>query len=130
MKVHAILVIALIYGTVLCGCIMAPASQETTLTNQITTPAPTGPSALVIIRARAFDPAKITIQEGTTVTWKNEDSITHHVVHSPEVSHEKLFDSGQLSPGQSFSYTFTQKGQYKYSDSQIGGSPPYIINVE
>jgi len=130
MEVYAILVIALMCGTLFCGCTMTPASQETALTTQITATAPTGPTALVIIRARAFDPATITIKQGTTVTWKNEDTITHHVVHSPDVSHEKLFDSGQLSPGQSFSYTFTEKGQYKYSDPQIGGSPPCTVNVE
>jgi plastocyanin len=84
----------------------------------------------VIIKARAFDPTTITIKEGTTVTWINEDPMLHHVVHFPEVTNAELFDSGPLSSGQSFSYTFTEKGRYKYGDPQIGGSSPPLVIVE
>jgi plastocyanin len=122
MKEYAILFIALICATLICGCISQPSGQKPTYAPaQITTHVPTGPGASVIIKARAFDPSTISIKAGTTVTWTNEDSILHHVVHLPEVTQAKLFDSGPLSRGESYSYTFTEKGTYNYGDPQIGG---------
>jgi plastocyanin len=84
----------------------------------------------VIIKARAFDPSTITIKEGTTVTWINEDSMMHRVVHLPKVANAELFNSGLLSSGQSFSYRFLEKGRYEYGDPQIGGSSPPLVIVE
>jgi len=122
MKGYAILIIVLICGTIISGCIALPSGQkQSTPTPQITTKVPTGPIVPVTIKARAFDPAKITIKEGTTVSWTNEDTMLHHVVHLPDVTQAKLFDSGPLSPGESFSYTFTETGTYNYGDPQIGG---------
>ena len=127
MKKYAILLIALISGALICGCISVPSSpQETSQTTQnpatqITTMVQTGPTMTVSIRARAFDPATITIKEGTTITWINEDRVSHHVVHYPKVTNAELFDSGPLSYGQSYSYTFLEKGRYEYGDPQIGG---------
>jgi plastocyanin len=64
------------------------------------------------------------------VTWINEDPMIHHVVHLPEVNHPELFDSGPLTSGQNFSYTFGEKGRYTYADPQIGGGRSYLIIVE
>jgi plastocyanin len=138
MKGYAILLIALICGILISGCIALSSGQKqissTThiTTNQITTKIPTGPTVTVIIKARAFDPSMITIKEGTTVTWTNEDTMLHHVVHLPDVTQTQLFDSGSLSPGQSFSYTFEENGRYNYGDPQIGGgqSQPPVVIVE
>jgi plastocyanin len=133
MKEYAILLIALICGILICGCMALPSGQkQTSATTQITTKVPTGPVVTVIIKARAFDPATIPIKEGTTVTWINEDTMLHHVVHLPDVTHTQLFDSGPLSPGQSFSYTFEEKGRYNYGDPQIGSgqSQPPVVIVE
>ena len=90
----------------------------------------TGPTVTVVIRARAFDPSTITIPEGTTVTWINEDPMIHHVVHLPEVTQKQLFDSGQLSSGQTFSFRFEKKGRYSYADPQIGGGRSSLVIVE
>jgi plastocyanin len=131
MKNYAILLIVLISGALICGCISVPSSpKETSLATQIRTRVPTLPTVTVIIKARAFDPATITIKEGTTVTWINEDPMLHHVVHLPEVTNAQLFDSGPLSSGQSFSYTFTEKGRYNYGDPQIGGGRSSLVIVE
>jgi plastocyanin len=131
MKNYAILLIVLISGALICGCISVPSSpKETSLATQIRTPVPTGPMVTVIIKARAFDPSILTIKKGTTVTWINEDPMLHHVVHLPEVTNAQLFDSGPLSSGQSFSYTFTEKGRYNYGDPQIGGGRSSLVIVE
>jgi len=131
MKHYAILLIVMISGTLICGCMSVPSSsRDTSPVSQITTSVPNTGTATVIIKARAFDPKIITIKEGTTVTWINEDSMMHRVVHLPKVTNAELFNSGPLSSGQSFSYRFLEKGRYEYGDPQIGGSSPPLVIVE
>ena len=132
MKNYAILLIALIAGALICGCVSVPSSPPETspAATRITTMVPAGPTVTVIIKARAFDPSTITIKEGTTITWINEDPMLHHVVHLPEVNHAQLFDSGPLSSGQSFSFRFVEKGRYEYGDPQIGGGRTSLVIVE
>jgi plastocyanin len=57
----------------------------------------------------AFSPATLTVKTGTKVTWTNSDSVTHTVT-----ADQGTFDSGGLSPGSSFSFTFTKTGTYSY----------------
>ena len=135
MKNSAILLIVLIAGALICGCLSVPSSpkdspKETSPATRITTMVPTGPTVTVIIKARAFDPSTITIKEGTTVTWINEDPMLHHIVHLPEANHAELFDSGPLSSGQSFSFRFVEKGRYNSADPQIGGGRTSLVIVE
>ena len=76
----------------ICGCTVpsVPASQPAAPTPQtiVQTPAPfsNGIMKHVIIRERAFDPDIVTISPGTTVVWTNEEAITHHVVHLPDIT--------------------------------------------
>jgi plastocyanin len=55
----------------------------------------------------AFTPRQLTISAGTTVVWTNNGSLHHTVTSS-------LFDSGDMRPGQVFSYTFTMTGTVHY----------------
>ena len=57
----------------------------------------------------AYLPGTVTIAAGTTLTWLNSDTQVHTVT-----SDTGLFDSGDLQPGQRFSYTFTEAGTYGY----------------
>jgi plastocyanin len=71
-----------------------------------------------------YQPAKLTIRVGETVEWKNLGNSVHHASSDPseavnpaDVSNPpgaKPFDSGFLQPGQTFTYTFTVPGTYKY----------------
>ena len=127
MKHSAILVLVLIAIALICGCTAVPSGSKGSLpATQITTPSS---YAAVSIRARAFDPAILTIKPGTMVTWTNDDPMAHYVVHLPEVGQPELFNSGRLSSGQSFSYTFGEKGRYNYGDPQIGGGRSYLVIV-
>jgi len=63
----------------------------------------------VLIENLAFKPSSLTIENGTTVTWINNDGVDHTVVEGNE-----LFSSGTLTNGQNFSYTFTTTGTYNY----------------
>jgi plastocyanin len=63
----------------------------------------------VFIQGMAFTPASITITAGTTITWTNKDAIGHTVT-----SNTNLFNSGTLSTGGTFSFTFAKAGTYSY----------------
>ncbi len=55
-----------------------------------------------------FNPPTITINAGDTISWRNEDSITHTVVS------DGLFDSGDIGQGVIFEYRFVLPGEYTY----------------
>lgn len=62
----------------------------------------------VDIKNFAFDPARITISKGSTVTWTNKDDVSH------TVSGDNNFDSDQLSQNMTFSWTFEEIGTFAY----------------
>ncbi len=66
-------------------------------------------SGSVQISNFAFTQHTIRIKKGMTVTWTNNDAITHTVT-----SDDGLFDSGNISPGKTFSFTFNSTGNYSY----------------
>ena len=55
----------------------------------------------------SFSPNLVTVTKDTEVTWTNSDTLSHTVT-SP------WFDSGNLGPGGTFSYTFEETGTYDY----------------
>jgi plastocyanin len=73
------------------------------------TPARAATQHVVDIANVAFGPASLTIAVGDTVTWTNSDSMPHTATDEDD-----RFDSGNLDPGQSFSFTFTAPGTYAY----------------
>ncbi|MBT3362656.1 MAG: DUF4382 domain-containing protein [Chloroflexi bacterium] len=56
-----------------------------------------------------FSPATLTVSVGATVTWTNMDGVAHTVT-----ADDQTFDSGNMSDGATFSYTFTIAGQFDY----------------
>jgi plastocyanin len=63
----------------------------------------------VTIADFAFSPGQLTITEGTTVTWVNNDSAPHTATGDGGE-----FDTGQIDPGGSASITFDTAGTYSY----------------
>ncbi len=61
------------------------------------------------IRQFAFRPATLEVPAGTTVTWTNHDVTAHTATATGG-----QFDSGNLNPGRSFSFTFDQAGTVDY----------------
>jgi plastocyanin len=86
-----------------------------------------GPGSVVYIRMRenSFDPSFVTIKAGTTVTWTNEDAIAHTATYTGEGP--KVFDSGSLVKGASFSNTFNTKGRYIYACTQHSSMTGTIV---
>jgi plastocyanin len=62
----------------------------------------------VMIDNFTFEPVQLTVKVGTTVTWKNRDDIPHTVVSAGK------FRSKTLDTDDSYSFTFTAAGDYKY----------------
>ncbi len=67
-------------------------------------------SVTVEIKNFSFNPATLNIKVGTKVTWVNNDSTSHTVTSDSD----NLLNSSTLSPGQSFSFTFTKAGTTNY----------------
>ena len=61
-----------------------------------------------------FQPASLTVAPGTTVTWKNLDSVAHTVTSTSVPSGAKSFNSGNMPPGATFQVTLTVPGTYHY----------------
>src|SRR5207247_4779851 len=66
----------------------------------------------VKITATGFSPKTVTINQGDTVKWTNDDKVNHQVV-----ANNGAFASGILRPGASFSFTFNTSGKFNYHDA-------------
>ncbi len=96
------------------SAVVTPTPTVTTPTPApvVTAPTPAPPSPVSISIANfAFSPSVVTVKKGTTVTWTNDDSVPHTSVTSQSGG----FDSGMLSKGGKFSFTFQTAGTYDYN---------------
>ena len=57
-----------------------------------------------------FDPARITVSKGDTVTWTNNDTVPHDVTGDDF----KSGDAGGMQNGDTFEHTFTKTGTFDY----------------
>ena len=67
----------------------------------------------------AFQPNPVQVSVGNTVTWTNNDSQPHTVTSGSNGQPDNKFNSSPnfnplLNPGQTFSHTFTEAGEYPY----------------
>jgi amicyanin len=78
------------------ACVFAPVLAQTT-------------NVAATIDNFVFEPEKLTIKAGTTVTWTNRDDIPHTVA-----SKDRLFKSKVMDTDETYSFTFTTPGEYSY----------------
>lgn len=80
----------------------------------------------------AFSPAKVKISKGSTVTWTNQDNITHTVNTDPHPGHSYYpnQNSRDLKSGDSYSLTFADDGIYPYHCTPHASSMKGQILVE
>lgn len=57
-----------------------------------------------------YKPKDVTIEVGATVTWVNNGAQTHTVTDT-----EGAFDSGDMAPGDKFTFTFRKAGVFHYN---------------
>ena len=62
---------------------------------------------VTMAKSYRFDPERIEIQAGQTVTWTNEDNFTHTVQVDGEEDHK-------VERGENISITFDEPGTYQY----------------
>ena len=88
-----------------------PASQSQSQTNT-TSSNQASATGSIDIRNMMFTPSQITVQKGGTVTWTNNDSMTHTVVD--DLSNVGGPSSGDIAPGATYSFTFNKTGSFQY----------------
>ncbi len=94
--------------------------SPTTTPPQTTTPLTTPVSFEVEINGDTFIPANITVPVGATVTWIHRDREADSAFWFHNVTSETgLFDSGLLAFGDTFSYTFTERGTFNYYNKEF-----------
>lgn len=96
-----------------------PAAENTSITNSATTgsfstntsTSTTSDSSSVTISIvdMSFTPVSQTVQKGTVVTWTNNDSVPHTVTGGTGGP-----ASGQIAPGKTYQFTFSNVGTYAY----------------
>ena len=69
--------------------------------------APVATTDVTMVKSYRFDPEKIVVDAGSTVTWTNDDNFTHTVEVDGQDDHE-------VGRGDSFSITFDKPGTYHY----------------
>ena len=67
----------------------------------------------VLIRQFKFDPATVTVHEGDTVEWKNND-IVPHTATADEGAQVPAFDSGIIHEGAGWRFVTQKRGTYNY----------------
>jgi plastocyanin len=84
----------------------------------------------VRIIATGFTPKTVTIDQGDTVKWTNDDKINHQLV-----ANNGAFASAIIRPGQTYSFTFNTAGKVNYHDAlhptltgtiTVKGPPPQV----
>ncbi len=100
-------IIAILAAVLLLGGAGCSTSKTTTPAVSNTTTA--AASNTINIVNFTFTPGTLTVKAGTTVTWTNNDTTTHR-----PISDTGVFDSGDLAPGGTFSFTFNNTGTFPY----------------
>jgi plastocyanin len=113
-SLRILVVLALVTTAAACG---SSGSSQPTSPSPTPSPAPAGGPATSIsipvgaetLGNRAFVPANLNIDTGTTVTWTNSDRESH-----TSTSDVAGWNSGTISPGRQFSFTFQTAGTFAY----------------
>jgi plastocyanin len=103
-----------------------PTFTDTPVNGATATPTcpPNVPVQPVSIQDTEFVPDPVTVGVGATVHWTNESS--RERPHTT-TSSNGLWDSGSLSPGQSFDFTFNTPGTYTYLCTLHGFTGTIIV---
>jgi plastocyanin len=118
----------LIAAGTLAGCSANAESAATTPSTLASAPAGASPPAGPVINLSSlmFHPANATVDLGTTVTWRNDEPITHTVTSGrfqgvdettglrSSQQPDGTFEAKLGGEGKTFSFKFTKPGTYTY----------------
>jgi len=106
----------------LAGC--SASADSAPVAPSIATSAPTGP--VINLSSLMFNPSMTTVKVGESVTWRNDEPITHTVTSGRFMGIDKttglrssqqpdgMFNAKLDGKGKTFSFTFTKPGTYTY----------------
>ncbi|MFA5810049.1 MAG: cupredoxin domain-containing protein [Thermoleophilia bacterium] len=86
-----------------------------------------GGGATITMKELKFEPDTVTIKKGHEVTWKNEDRRSRQVMSGAPPVMTDAFMSPVLEKGESWTHTFSEKGEYPYHDMRIPGQAGRVI---
>ena len=109
------------------SCTASDQSVSGTENGQDDEVAQNGDEIQIEMRNFNFNPDMVTIKQGTTVTWVNKDGVAHTVTSGARNNESGLFDSGNISSGATFSYTFNEKGTFDYFCEPHSGMDGTIV---
>jgi plastocyanin len=115
MRPRMLTIAALALTLTACGSSYSTQPNGTTTTVSIV-------AGASLLTNTAFGVNPLTISTGTTVKWTNSDNMSH-----TSTSNTGVWDSGQISAGTSYSYTFRSAGTYPYHCSNHPGMAGVII---
>jgi plastocyanin len=102
--------------------------------------APAGP--VINLNSLMFNPSTTTVSVGTTITWRNDEPITHTVTSGRYEGVDKTtglrssqdpdgtFNAKLEGKGKTFSFTFTKPGSYTYYCDIHQGMNATIVVVD
>ena len=99
----------------LAMCFTACAGYNSPSAPSTPTPAPAGSTSVNIaggastLTTTAFGQNPLTVAVGTTISWLNDDSITH-----TSNADANQWSSGNIPPGGRFNFTFPSAGRFTY----------------
>jgi hemoglobin len=79
----------------------------------------------VFMNSMSFGPRTLKVKAGSEVTWMNQDGIDHTVM-----TDDSSVNSGELTPGEDFKFTFSTPGTYEYHCSIHPEQMRAVIEVE
>ncbi len=102
------------WGTITVAEAPTPRPDPTPTPRPGTTAPPAGatpvpPPGDILMAGRVFNPRSLTVDAGTTVRWRNNDSREHTVT-----ANDRAFDSGIMAVGATFTRVFNTPGTYAY----------------
>ena len=103
-------------AAIICAAAATPTPGGPTLTPTATATGsvtPTGGTA-ISIQNNSFIPSTLTVAVGTTVTWKNNDLITHTVKSGNPGAPASPLQSGPLNSTATYQFTFQAAGVYPF----------------
>jgi len=135
MKNYLIILIIPVLLFLLSGCGQKNADQTA---NDLVSDISANNGNIIEITLEGFNPGTLTIRSGETVTWVNKKSLPSWPASAVHPSHNAYPESGgcigskfdacrKLKQDESYSFTFNQKGTWKYHDHLSSGDTGTII---
>jgi plastocyanin len=93
------------------------------------TAAPAATTVQIAVKDDFFDPATVTIKQGTTIRWTRAGKVEHSVTSGKESDANKgqIFDTDLDDTGSTFEFTFNDAGTFDYFCKYHAGMAASVV---